>query len=60
MTLDERMNEGLEHIIAQLQAAKAQNSYFKKAQVAQDAARQLADYAFYWDDKLNDWLMDAS
>lgn len=57
--LDERMNEGIDRLIAQLEAIKAKDGlYMKKATTVQDVADRAKNYADYWIFKLEDWAND--
>jgi hypothetical protein len=57
--LDERMNEGIDRLIAQLEAIKAQEGNYSRKVVAVDkVAEEAKNYADYWDYKLTDWASD--
>ena len=57
--LDERMNEGIDRLIAQLEAIKAQEGGYSRKVVAVDkVAEEAKNYADYWDYKLTDWASD--
>ena len=57
--LDERMNEGIDRLIAQLEAIKAQEgSYSRKVVAVDKVAEEAKNYADYWDYKLTDWASD--
>jgi hypothetical protein len=58
-SLDERMNEGIDHLIAKLEAIKAQQgSYYRKTKVVNEVAEEARNYADYWQFKLDDWAND--
>lgn len=58
-SLDERMNEGIDRLIAQLEAIKAQEgSYSRKVTAVDKIAEEAKNYADYWDYKLTDWASD--
>ena len=58
-SLDERMNEGIERLIAELEKIKErQGGYWKKAREVADVADRAKNYADYWDYKLTDWASD--
>jgi hypothetical protein len=57
--LDVRMNEGIDRLIAQLEAIKAQEGGYSRKVVAVDkVAEEAKNYADYWDYKLTDWASD--
>jgi hypothetical protein len=57
--LDERMNEGIDRLIAQLEAIKSQEGNYSRKVVAVDkVAEEAKNYADYWDYKLTDWASD--
>ena len=57
--LDERMNEGIERLIAKLEAIKAQEGkYATKAHAVEMIALDAKNYADYWNYKLEDWATD--
>ena len=59
MTLDERMNEGIDRMIAQLEAIKAtQGGYSRKVAAVEKVAEEAKNYADFWDFKLTDWAND--
>jgi hypothetical protein len=55
--LDERMNQDIDAIIAQLQAAKKARTYLQRANLVGKIAEQCQSYEFYWEEKLYS-LMD--
>jgi hypothetical protein len=58
-SLDERMNEGIDRLIAQLEAIKAQEGGYSRKVIAVDkVAEEAKNYADYWDYKLTDWASD--
>jgi hypothetical protein len=57
--LDERMNEGIDRLIAQLEAIKATpGSYYGKVKCVEKVAEEAKNYADFWDYKLSDWAND--
>ena len=57
--LDQAMNEGIDRLIAELEAIKAKDGlYMKKATTVQDVADRAKNYADYWIFKLEDWATD--
>jgi hypothetical protein len=57
--LDQRMNEGIDLLIAKLEAIKAQEGgYSKKVLAVDKVAEEAKNYADYWDYKLTDWASD--
>jgi hypothetical protein len=57
--LDQRMNEGIDLLIAKLEAIKAQEGgYSKKVLAVDKVADEAKNYADYWDYKLTDWASD--
>ena len=59
-TLHEKMNEGIDQLIAELTAAKKAGGYYNKAFVVAHTAKKLSDYAAYWEMKLDDYIQDGS
>jgi hypothetical protein len=58
-SLTERMNSGIEDLIAKLEAIKAQDGrYMQKATRVQEIADVAKNYADYWIFKLEDWAND--
>jgi hypothetical protein len=58
-SLDERMNEGIDRLIAQLEAIRAQEGgYSRKVTAVDKVAEEAKNYADYWDYKLTDWAND--
>lgn len=58
-SLDERMNEGIEKLIAKLEDIKAkQGGYYIKALTVAEVAEEAKNYADFWEYKLNDWASD--
>jgi hypothetical protein len=58
-SLDERMNEGIDQLIAKLEAIKAQVAGYSRKVIAVDkVAEEAKNYADYWDYKLTDWASD--
>ena len=61
MTLNERINTDIDRLIAKLEDAKKERaSYLKKARLMGEVAKNAEGCAFYWEEKLNDLLMDAA
>ena len=57
--LDVRMNEGIDQLIAKLEAIKAQEGGYSRKVIAVDkVAEEAKNYADYWDYKLTDWASD--
>ena len=57
--LDQRMNEGIDLLIAKLEAIKTQEGgYSKKVLAVDKVADEAKNYADYWDYKLTDWASD--
>jgi hypothetical protein len=57
--LDQRMNEGIDALIAKLEAIKAQQGgYSKKVLAVDKVAEEAKNYADFWDYKLTDWATD--
>ena len=58
-SLDERMNEGIDRMIAKLEEIKAkQGGYYIKAMTVAEVAEEAKNYAEFWDYKLTDWAND--
>jgi hypothetical protein len=58
-SLDQKMNEGIDALIAKLQEIKTQQGgYYKKAMAVDKIAEEAKNYADFWDYKLNDWATD--
>jgi hypothetical protein len=58
-SLDARMNEGIDRMIAQLEQIKYHpGSYFSKVKCVEKIAEEAKNYADYWDYKLTDWAND--
>ena len=58
-SLDQRMNEGIDKMIALLEAIKAvDGSYSKKALAVEQVAEEAKNYADFWNYKLDDWATD--
>lgn len=58
-SLDQRMNEGIDKMIALLEAIKAvDGSYSKKVLAVEQVAEEAKNYADFWDYKLTDWATD--
>ena len=58
--LDERMNEGIDRLIAKLVAIRAQEGkYSAKAYEVAMVALDAKNYADYWEYKLDDWANDG-
>jgi hypothetical protein len=58
-SLDQRMNEGIDKMIALLEAIKAvDGSYSKKALAVEQVAEEAKNYADFWNYKLDDWASD--
>ena len=57
--LDERMNEGIDRLIATLEEIKAkQGGYHIKAMTVAEVGERAKNYADYWEFKLDDWASD--
>lgn len=57
--LDERMNEGIDRLIAKLEEIKAkQGGYYIKALTVAEVAEEAKNYADFWDYKLKNWATD--
>lgn len=56
-SLDDKMDQGIDKIIEQLQAAKNARTYLKKAAEVAKIAEQCQEYGDCWTDKIYD-LMD--
>ena len=57
--LDVRMNEGIDQLIAKLEAIKAQEGAYSRKVIAVDkVAEEAKNYADFWDYKLTDWASD--
>ena len=58
-SLDERMNEGIDRMIAKLEEIKAkQGGYYIKAMTVAEVGEEAKNYADFWEYKLNDWAND--
>ena len=58
-SLDQKMNEGIDALIAKLEEIKAQQGgYYKKAMAVDKIAEEAKNYADFWDYKLTDWATD--
>ena len=62
-SLDERMNEGIDRLIATLEEIKATTdsyygTYYGKVRRMEKVAEEAKNYAEYWDYKLTDWAND--
>jgi hypothetical protein len=58
-SLDARMNEGIDRMIAQLEQIKATpGSYYGKVKCVEKVAEEAKNYADFWDYKLTDWAND--
>ena len=58
-SLDQTMNEGIERLIAKLEAIKAQEGkYTTTANAVEMIALDAKNYADYWNYKLDDWATD--
>jgi len=58
-SLDQKMNEGIDALIAKLEEIKAQQgSYSKKVLAVDKIAEEAKNYADFWDYKLTDWATD--
>ena len=56
-TLDDKMDQEIDRIIGQLQAAKDARTYLQKSAEVGKIAQQCQEYEGYWTDRLYD-LMD--
>jgi hypothetical protein len=53
------MNEGIDRMIAQLEAIKAtKGGYSRKVTAVEKVAEEAKNYADFWDFKLTDWASD--
>jgi hypothetical protein len=58
-SLDQKMNEGIDALIAKLEEIKTQQGgYYKKAMAVDKIAEEAKNYADFWDYKLTDWATD--
>lgn len=58
-SLDQRMNQEIDAMIAKLEAIKAQEGkYSAKAHAVEMIALDAKNYADYWNYKLDDWATD--
>ena len=58
-SLDERMNEGIDRLIATLEEIKSkQGGYYIKAMTVAEVSEEAKNYADFWEYKLNDWASD--
>jgi hypothetical protein len=58
-SLDERMNEGIDRLIARLEEIKARKGlYSTKVYEVAAVALDAKNYADYWEYKLTDWAND--
>ena len=58
-SLDARMNEGIDALIAKLEDIKAkQGGYWAKATAVGRVAEEAKNYSDFWDYKLTDWASD--
>lgn len=58
-SLDERMNEGIDRLIARLEEIKARDGlYSTKVYEVAKVAERAKNYADYWEYKLTDWAND--
>ena len=58
-SLDQRMNQEIDAMIAKLEAIKAQEGkYSAKAWAVEKIAEDAKNYADYWNYKLEDWATD--
>lgn len=58
-SLDARMNEGIDRLIAQLESIKSiEGKYSRKVTAVDKLAEEAKNYADYWDYKLTDWAND--
>ena len=58
-SLDERMNEGTDRMIAKLEEIKAkQGGYYIKAMTVAEVGEEAKNYADFWEYKLTDWASD--
>lgn len=58
-SLDQRMNEGIAHLIAKLEEIKARKGlYSTKVYEVAAVAKEAKNYADYWEYKLTDWASD--
>ena len=52
MTLNDKMNEGIQEIQFKLSRAKMETNYSKKVRLLREIAQCAADYAEYWEERL--------
>jgi hypothetical protein len=58
-SLDARMNEGIDRLIATLEEIKTkQGGYHIKAMTVAEVGERAKHYAEYWEYKLTDWAND--
>ena len=57
MTLDERMNQDIDQLIAELERAKLTRTYLQRGAAVQAVAEKCNNYNEYWTDRLYS-LMD--
>lgn len=58
-SLDERMNQDIDRLIAKLEEIKSkQGGYSKKAIAVGQVGEEAKNYASFWEEKLNDWATD--
>ena len=57
-SLEHKMNEGIDALIAQLEAAKDGQGFKSKAWAVEKVAEEAKNYADYWNYKLDDWATD--
>lgn len=56
--LENKMNEGIDALIVQLEAAKDEQGFRSKARAVEKVAEEAENYADYWNFKLDDWATD--
>jgi hypothetical protein len=62
-SLDQKMNEGIDALIAKLEEIKAMTgsyygTYYGKVRRVEKVAEEAKNYADFWDYKLTDWATD--
>lgn len=58
MTLDQAMNNDIDRLIEQLQLAKQNKSFMGKVRELQHIVKCVDGAQFFWEEKLNSYMMD--
>ena len=58
MTLNDKMNEGLEEIQFKLARAKLEQNYMKKVRLLAEVSQSASDYAAYWEERYWEQRLD--